>query len=407
MAINRVLLSLLALALAASLARAQQSSIALVGARILPVSGRPVARGVVLIESGKIKVVGPNLAVPAGAQVVDLTGRVLIPGLVDAHSSLFLSDAELAGAGAADRDVLDAVDFFDRDAEQVLAHGVTTVYLSPGNRSGINGVGAVVKLGAPGPGDAEGSPRAQVLRPRAALKLALGLAAANRSSSLDRLASYESLRTAFRSAQQYAKSFERDEQQPNANESRPRRVPAQEVLAAALKGEIPVRIEAHRADDILNALRLADEFRFKLVLERATEGARLAREIAARQVPVVWGPVLLPGPPRLDTLNHSPAGAAALARAGVRVALVTAGQSGLTSRFLLENAAAASGFGMKPEDALRAVTLTAAEVLGVADRLGSIEPGKDADLVVLSALPWSPTAKVEQVFVNGAPVYPR
>jgi imidazolonepropionase-like amidohydrolase len=323
---------------------------------------------------------------------------------------------ELNAAAAADRDVADALDVFDKDAEKVLARGVTMLYVSPGNRGNVNGVGAVLTL------PNATAPCGRLLRSRAALKLTLGVSTNNRSSSLERLSSYEALRSAFRSAEQYAKSFERYERDLAAYEkkqkqtqptsppqptkpTKPRRNPAQEILLAALKGEIPVRIEAHRVDDILNALRLADEFKLKVILERATEGAQIVNEIAQRNVPVVWGPTLPTGTLRLETLNHSPDGAAKLAKAGVRVALTTDGESGLSSRFLLENAAAAVGFGMNPDDALRAITLTAAEILGVADRVGSLEAGKDANLVVLSASPWDATTKVEQVWVEGRLTY--
>src|SRR5205814_1474021 len=189
--------------------------------------------------------------------------------------------------------------------------------------------------------------------------------------------------------------------------ARPRRSPADEVLLDALKGELPVRIEAHRVEDLLNALRLADEFRLKLVLEGATEGARLAPELAKRQVPVVWGPTLLGAAPRLETRRHAPESAAALARAGVRLALVTGAESGLASRFLLENAAAAAGYGLPRDQALRAVTLGAAEILGLDTQLGSLSPGKDADLVVLTGDPFAPTTHVEKVFVDGHLAYPK
>ncbi len=412
----------------ASVAAAQPTPVALVGAKILPVSGKPIERGTVLIEGGKIKAIGANIAIPTNAQRVDLKGKVILPGLVDAHSSLFMDASELNAAGAADRDVTDALDLFDKDAEKVIAQGVTTLYISPGNRGNVNGVGAVVQL------NSGTAPYGRLLKPRAALKLTLGVSTNNRSSSLERLASYEALRSAFRSAEQYAKSFERYErdlrayekkqqqpqptsanQQPTtqppspssppAKPTKPRHIPAQDILVAALKGEIPVRIEAHRVDDIVNALRLADEFKFKLILERATEGAQIVNEIVKRNVPVVWGPTLLTGAPRLETLNHSPDGAAKLAKAGVKVALTTDAESGPSSRFLLENAAASVGFGMSPEEALRAVTLTAAEILGVADRVGSLEVGLDATLIVLSASPWDATAKVEQVWVEGKVVY--
>jgi len=414
---QRIVVLLTLVCVVASVVAAQPTPVALVGAKILPVSGKPIERGTVLIEGGKIKAVGANVDIPANVQRIDLKGKVILPALVDAHSSLFMGADELNAAGAADHDVTDALDLFDKDAEKVLARGVTTLYVSPGSRGNVNGVGAVVQLN-------NAAPYGSVLKSRAALKLTLGVSTNNRSASLERLASYEALRSAFRSAEQYAKSFERYERDlaayekkqkqpqpttpappPPTQPAKPRRHPAQEIWVAALKGEIPVRIEAHRVDDILNALRLADEFKLKLILERATEGAQIANEIAKRNVPVVWGPTLPTGAPRLETLNHSPDGAAKLAKAGVKVALTTDGASGLSSRFLWENAAAAVGFGMNPDEALRAITLTAAEILGVADRVGSLEAGKDANLVVFSASPWDATGKVEQVWVEGRLTY--
>jgi imidazolonepropionase-like amidohydrolase len=405
-------------------ARAQDPPVALVGARIIPVQGPVIPKGSIVLTNGKITAVGANIPIPANARRIDATGKVIIPGLIDTHSSLFLSESETAG-GAADRDVMDAADLFDDDAEKVLAHGVTTVYLSPGRRSAVGGLGAVVKLA---PSSSTPGVRATPLRPQAALKLNLGLSANNRSSSLERLSSYEALRTAFRAAEQYARSLERYEREAKAAEAqprtastttqetpqgpsqrpaRPRKQPAQEVMLRALRREIPVRIEVSRADDILNALRLADEFKLRLILERATEAPLIAREIVRRNVPVVWGPTLVQSQPDLDSKNQTPAGAAKLSKAGIRIALTPAGASGRESRFVLENAAAAAGYGLTQQAALSAITLDAARILGVADRVGSLAPGKDADIVVLSADPWDPAARVQKVFVNGEQVYGR
>ncbi len=421
-----------------SVAHAQQSPLALTGAKVYPVSGPPLEHATVLIVDGRIKAVGANVTIPADARRVDLRGAVLIPGLVEARSALFLTDTNLAGAGAPDQDVLDAADLFDKEAGKILAQGVTTLYFSPGNRGSVGGVGAVVKLHSPTAGS--GEMWAEPLKTRAALNLTLGLSANGRSTSLERLNSYEALRGLFRGAEQYQKAFTRYEADLQAYEKqqkqtppkattgappvgtappaggppaaavpqkpvKPRSVPAQEVLVTALRREIPVRIEAHRPDDILNALRLADEFKLRLILESATESAGLAGEIARHHAAVVWGPMLPDGAPRLETIHATPETVALLARAGVPLALSTNSRSGLASRFLRENAALAIGYGLTPAQALKAITLGAAETLGVADRVGSIQAGKDADIVVLSGEPFSPAAQVRRVFVNGSEVY--
>ena len=432
--IRRFGLAVLAAAMVpAAVASTQERPIALVGARILPVSAPPIPSGTVIISGGKIAAIGANVSVPSGALRIPAAGKVVIPGLIDSSSALFLSAAELAAAGAADRDVLDAFDPFDQDALDAVRRGVTTVYLSPGSRGSIGGLGAVVKLA----GDPERSP----LLAQAALKLNLGVTTGDRTSSLDRLAAYEAIRAAFRAAEQYARSYERyerdlkafesqpratsaGERRPPAGEAagrgspfpqsagpqrptRPRRVPAQEVLLKALRREIPVRVEAHRADDILNALRLGDEFKLKLILEKAEEAPAAAGEIARRGIPIVWGPTLLEDPNALDSVKQTPSGAAKLSRAGIRVSLTPGSQSSRNSRFVLENAAAAAGYGLSREAALRSITLDAARILGVADRVGSLARGKDADLVVLSGSPWDSATIVEQVFVNGVKVHGR
>ena len=125
---------------------AQPSPVALTGARVYPVSGPVLERATVLIVDGKIAAIGPNVTLPANARRIDLHGATLIPGLVEARSSLFLAETELAGNGSPEQDMLDVADLFNRDAAKVLAQGVTTVYLAPDSRGSVSGTGAIVKL---------------------------------------------------------------------------------------------------------------------------------------------------------------------------------------------------------------------------------------------------------------------
>jgi imidazolonepropionase-like amidohydrolase len=457
-----------------------QTSIALINAHVYPVSSAPIDHGTIVITGGKIVSVGVNVSIPAGAKRIDLHGETVIPGLVDVSSALFLPEESISGTGTADQDVLDGLDLFDKDAAKVLAAGVTTLYLSPGDRGTVGGVGAIVKLQDPARSQTEAGAALQAhpIKPHAALQMTLGVSAAGRSSALERLNSYEALRSAFLATRQYGLQFDHyvrdldlyekrqkvaanipspsapsvqpesvptegsgdDETagdpsasqrggqrggggqggqrfggggqgagpgraNPSGKPVKPRAVPAQEIMLAALKGQIPVRIEAHRADDILHALALADEFKLKLILESPTEAGPVAAEIARRHVPVIWGSVLASGAPRLETDHQNPATPAALVKAGVTVAFTTGTRTGAASRFLRENAGLAAGFGLTPSAALRSITLSAAEVLGVSDRVGSIQAGKDADLVILSASPWDPGAKVQRVFIDGAQVF--
>ncbi len=195
----------------------------------------------------------------------------------------------------------------------------------------------------------------------------------------------------------------------------PRRDPRNEVLAKAIdpKNPLLVRVEVHHADTIAWALELAHEFKLKLVLDQCTEGARLAAEIAKAKLPVVVGPVFRFGLRRVDYREHTLDCAAALAKAGVTIAIATfpddaAGHSGPgASRFLMDAAAFASSKGLGREQALRAITLEPAKILGIDKSVGSLEIGKAADLVVLSGEPFEADTKVERTLSDGEWVFQR
>ncbi len=422
------------------------SPVAYVHARIYPVSGAPITDGTLIVSGGKITAVGKSPIIPPGARRVDLHGATVIPGLVDASSSLFITEETFGGAASPDQNVLDGIDPFDKNAAKVLQRGITTVYVSPGGRGGLGGV---VKLQLPTAETTKGvAPIFETaLKQKAGLQMTLGVSSAGRSSSLDRLASYQALRAQFASAKNYLKQQEKAEAEkkaaqpapaggpprPAAREpepdaatedmaqrrqfprggqgprpqqsAAPRTQPIQETLAAALKGEIPVRIEAHRSDDILNALRLQDEFHFKLILESPEEADLVLSQIKSRGVSIIWSPMRAEGAPTLESNLYSPTGAAGIAKAGLKLAVSARSSSGVASRFLLQTACMAISAGLSEDAALKAVTLDAAEMLGVGEKVGSLKPGKDADFVVLTGSPFRSQTHVSQVFVGGVQVY--
>lgn len=205
-----------------------------------------------------------------------------------------------------------------------------------------------------------------------------------------------------------------DEQEKGKKEkpkrpAKPKRNSTYEILAKVLRKEISLQIEAHRVDDILNALRLADEFDFTLILDKCTEGYMITDEIARRKVPVIVGPVStsLVDMPKLEYRNHDMRNAAILSKEGVKLALGVSGRDGASSKFIALAAAMAVANGMDKDIALRAITLTPAEILGVADRIGSLEAGKDADIVILSGHPLDTFTQVEMVLIEGKTVYER
>jgi imidazolonepropionase-like amidohydrolase len=175
-----------------------------------------------------------------------------------------------------------------------------------------------------------------------------------------------------------------------------------EALGKVLTGELRVRLHAHRADDMLTAIRIADEFGFKLTIEHATEGYKIANVLAARKIPVTVGPILMDRP-KYEMRGLDPRNPGILAKAGVKVAIQTDASSAV--KYLAMNAALAVREGMPEEEALKAITINAAEIIGVEKRVGSLEAGKDADVVVYSEHPFSYMSTVELVLVDGQVVY--
>jgi imidazolonepropionase-like amidohydrolase len=422
-----VLASLFLLFLSAGVFGAQE--IAVKAGTILPISDAPIENGMILIKDGKIAALGQNIAVSADARVIDASAKFVMPGMIDSQSRLFVIDNELneGSSIAPELNILDGLDPFVKEAPEVSAQGVTSVYISPGSRSLIGGSGAVLKL------NGSKDVGRMLLKSDIAVKAAIGVSSNNESSSLGRLADYSSIREALLETKIYmherekharemaeynkkkAEYEKKKEAKPTEKIEKPKRParfrpdPTREVLAKVLSKEIPLQIEAHRVTDILNALRLADEFGFTLILDKCTEGHLVAEEIARRKAAVVLGPVStsfidMPG---LEYRNHDIRNAAILSEKGVKLALGVSGRDGACSKFIAMAAAMAVANGMDRDLALRAVTLTPAEILGVADRIGSLQVGKDADIVILNGHPLDSLSKVEMVLIEGKTVFER
>ncbi len=413
-------------------AEGKPERIAIRGGMVLTISTNPIRDGTVLVEGETIRAVGRDVVVPDGARVVDAKGKFVLPGFMDAQSSLYVmaSEASGSGGGSAEWSVADALDPFIERHEEVLHQGVTAVYVAPSGIGGFAGRGAVLSL------NGATRPEKLVLKADAAVRASLGLSAGSQSSSLARLDDYASLRETLIEAQAYAqrqrryrqdlaeyekKKAEQEKEKKAGDGSKPKDSeelkrpdkpasnPTHEILAKVLDKEIPLQVEAHRVSDILNALRLAEEFKLSVILDGCTEGYRIAGEIARRKVPVVAGPVSTSfvAMPRLEYRNHSPENAAILAAKGIQTAVGVCGRDGLSSKFITLAAAMATANGMDRDAALRAITLTPAEIFGVADRIGSLDVGKRADLVVMTGHPFDADSRVEMVLVGGKVVYER
>ncbi|MCQ1952525.1 amidohydrolase [Arthrobacter sp. zg-Y238] len=372
---------------------------AITNAHVVPVTGRPFD-GTVLVEGGRIRELGPDVVVPDGAEVLDAGGQWLLPGLVDAHTHLGVHEEGEGWAGNDSNEMtdpvmagvraLDAVNPFDTGFDDALAGGVTTANINPGSGNPIGG--QAVALHTHGRYLEE-----MVLRAPSGLKSALGenpkrIYSDKKQTPSTRLGTAMVIRQAFMDAQNYLGKAD-----PNARD------PHLEALAMVLKQEIPWRQHAHRADDIGTALRLADEFGYELVLDHGTEAHLLADVLAERGVPVLIGP-LFTTRSKVELRGRSMANPGKLAAAGVEISIIT-DHPVVPINFLIYQAALAVKEGLDPDEALRAVTINPARVLGLADRLGSLEPGKDADLVLWSGNPLDVMQRALKVWIGGREVY--
>ena len=378
--------------------------VAITNARVLPVSGPAIEHGTVIIRGSRIAAVGASVAVPAGARVVDAAGKVVTPGWIDSANQIGITEIPVSAEGTADENTTDArvsaafdvVDSFNGNSTYIpitRVEGITRVLVTPGGTGNVfAGQGAVLDMsGAQVP--------AAVTRAPAVMMALLGEAGAgvaggSRATAILRIREiledardYGVNRAAFNAAQR------RDYVRTRLD---------LEALQPVLKGQIPLAVQANRASDLLAAVRLADEFRLRLVLVGAAEGWMVADQLAAAKVPVVVKP--LTDIPSFDSLGATLENPARLARAGVTIALATFDTQ--NSRNLRQEAGNAIAYGMDRDAALAAVTLTPARLWGVADRVGSIEAGKDADLVVWSGDPFELSTAAERVFIKGREMPP-
>ncbi len=388
--------------------------LAITNGKLYTVTGGVIESGTILIDEGKIVAIGSNVAVPEGTQIIDATGKVVTPGLIDAHSHIGLFGEPSVPAHADGNETtdpitpqlrgLDSLNPDDPSFPIVLASGVTTVFTGPGSANVVGGTGIAIKLVGRTAED-------MAIPSTEAMKMALGenpkrvYGSKNRMPST-RMGNAAVLREALIQAQNYLEKGERA--RAEAEEGKPPKLPERnlkwEMLGKVLKRELKARIHAHRADDILTAIRVAEEFGLDYAIEHATEGYRIADILAAKQVPCVVGPLLM-SQGKMELTKVTLANPGLLAAAGVKVAIQCDTSS--NTRWLALHAGLAVREGMDEDEALRAITINAAEIIGVAHRLGSLEVGKDADIAVFSGHPFHTYTVCETVLVDGEVVHTR
>jgi len=371
-------------------------TIAITGGTVYPVSGPKLEHATVLMQNGRIAAVGTNVTIPAGATRVDATGKWVTPGLTDGGGQMGLVEIGAVGGTreafyqgdsvAAAFNVAEGINPASTLIPVTRMEGVTTTLAAPGGHL-ISGQAVLIDL--------DGATVEQML-----VKSPVGILADLSESGKDeagntRAGVTQRLRQVFRDALDYERrkaDFARAQMQALSAHSADL-----EALLPVLHGQLPLIAVANRKSDIATALRLAREFRLRLILAGGQEGWEVAADIAAAGVPVLIEP--LDNIPSYDALGIRYENAALLAKAGVKVVLLETDTH--NARNLRQEAGNAVSYGMSWDQALRAVTLSAAEVFGVADRYGSLEPGRVANVVVWSGDPFEFTTAVEHVFIRG------
>jgi imidazolonepropionase-like amidohydrolase len=382
---------------------AQDRPIAFTGATVLPIASPTIADGTVLVHRGKIVAVGADVAVPTDAHRVDLRGKVIMPGLVDTHSHIGqVAGADRSGPIQPDVRALDSINVRHAGIAKARAGGITTVNVMPGSGHLLSGQTLYLKL-------RRGDHVDDLAIRLADGSLAGGIKMANGTNPLrdapfpgTRGKSAALMRAQLIAAQEYC-GKRADDDLPA--ERQPARDLGKEALCEVLDGSRLVHHHTHRHDDIATVLRIADEFKLRVVLQHAVEAGLVAERIAAAGVPVSFIIIDSPGG-KLETMNARPDTGAILERAGVLTALHTDDPI-VDSRMLLRQAGLSVRNGMSRDGALAAVTLNGARMLDLAERVGSLEPGKDADFIVLDGDPLSVYSKVLETWIEGRRVFDR
>lgn len=367
----------------------------------------PAFVGDVAIENGKIVAVGQSLSY-SDAEVRDVTGMTVMPGIVDPHCHIGMWEDAMGFEGADGNEctnpitpelrAIDAINPYDRCFEEAAAGGVTTCVTGPGSANVIGGQFVAIKTH----GD---SVEDMVLRFPVAVKAAFGenpkrVYNGKNQTPSTRMATAALMRKALIEAQEYNEKLERGKADP---EKMPERNLGKEILARVIRRELPMKIHAHRADDILTAIRICREFKLRYTLDHCTEGYlitdKLKEALSEDCEGIIVGP-LLTDRSKIELKNLSFKAPKVLEQAGIEYAMMT-DHPVTPEQYLPICTAVAVREGASEEGALKAITINAAKITGIADRVGSIEVGKDADIAVFSGHPFDFRSRCVLTLVNG------
>ena len=368
--------------------------LALIGGTLMTATNGVIENGTLLIRDSIIEGIGAQLPVPKGAEVWNVAGKVVIPGIIDAHTHLGLRQ-DGVGADQSDEDevdnpivpqirAIDAINPEDIAFRDALKAGVTTVGVMPGSYNVICGQTAAVKV-------VGRTLEEMLVSAPVGMKISFGerpkgAYGSRKKSPMTRMGISAMLREALIRTHNYMKKQgERDLRM--------------ESMIPVIEKTIPLRAHAHRADDIMTAIRIAKEFSLRLVIEHGTDGYKVAPELAAAGVPVVHGPwIKVRG--NVEQSGRNPESPRILIENGVLTSFSTDHPVIAVQNMRLQ-ASNAVEEGVSPAEALKAITINSAIIMGIDKRVGSLQQGKDADLVVLSGPPFAGGSKVEAAMING------
>jgi imidazolonepropionase-like amidohydrolase len=406
--------------------------IAITNGTLMTITQGTIEKGTVLIENGRIVALGKDVNIPGGAEVYDATGKVVMPGLIDAHchTGIFAD-----GVGSNEYDgnemtepvtphlrAIDAIHPEDMAFKDLREAGVTTINTGPGSSNLIGGQFACIKT------KKAKTIEEMIIMAPSGMKMALGenpkrVYGEQHKFPSTRMANAAQLRSVLVEAQNYRDKWiryeekhtyfrdqlckweinqEQDKDERPEEPDPPEREIRLESLIPVLEGKLRAMIHCHRADDIMTAVRIAEEFGLMFSIEHATEGFKIAEILAQKGIPCVVGPILF-SKMKYELREMTPKNPGILSNAGVKVAIQTDEMSAV--KYLTTNAALAVQHGMKEDCALKAITINPSEIIGISDRVGSLEVGKDADLVVFSGHPLDYRSVTELVIIDGHKAY--
>lgn len=378
--------------------------------KILTMTGKTYDKGCVLVDGEKILNIGEDVKAPAGTEVIDAQGMFVMPGIIDAHCHIGMWEDAIGFEGADGNEMtnpitpqlraIDAINPMDRNFKEAYEGGVTTVMTGPGSANVVGGQFALIKTYGRRVDD-------MIVKAPAAMKIAFGenpkrVYNGKNQAPMTRMSTAALLRETLMKAIEYKEKKERANGDP---EKMPGVDINLEAFIPVLNGEIPLKAHAHRADDLFTAIRIAKEFNLKLTLDHVTEGHLIADILKEENIPLIVGPSFGERSKfELKELSFKTPGV--LSNAGIKIAIMT-DHPVIPLQHLVMCAAYSVKEGMKEEDALKAITINAAEIVGAADRIGSLEKGKDADIAIFDRNPLDIMAHTMYVLINGKVVYKR